>query len=93
MPSGKKHQGIENLINKAKKSWLTLQRFLCKSERKTVNTYLNLIDTTIKPDVLYVCKGWGDPKDQNNWSKIEKFNLSLCKQIPGVKNSTSSSKI
>ena len=93
MPSGKKHQGIENLINKAKKSWLTLQRFLCKSERKTVNTYLNLIDTTIKPVVLYVCKSWGDPKDQNNLSKIEKFNLSLCKQIPGVKNSTSSSKI
>ena len=26
--SGKKHQGIENLINKAKKSWFILQRFL-----------------------------------------------------------------
>ena len=38
-------------------------------------------------------KARGDPKDQNNLSKIEKFNLSLCKQMPGVKNSTSSSKI
>ena len=27
IPSGKKHQGIENLINKAKKSWFILQRF------------------------------------------------------------------
>ena len=78
MPSGKKHQGIENLINKAKKSWLILQRFLCKSERKTVNTYLNLIDKTVKPVVLYVCECWVDPKDQSNLSKIEKFNLSLC---------------
>ena len=48
-PSGKKHQGTENLINKTKKSWFILQRFLYKSEGKTVNTYLNLIDTTIKP--------------------------------------------
>ena len=52
-PSGKKHQGTENLINKTKKSWFILQRFLYKSEGKTVNTYLNLIDTTIKPVVLY----------------------------------------
>ena len=28
----KKHQGIENLINKAKTSWFILQRFLYKSE-------------------------------------------------------------
>ena len=27
-----------------------------KSKGKTVNTYLNLIDTTIKPVVLYVCE-------------------------------------
>ena len=92
-PSGKKHQGIENLINKAKKSVFILKPFLCKSEGKPVNTYLNLIDTTIKPVVLYACESWGNPKDQNNLSKIEKFNLSLCKQILGVKNNTSDSKV
>ena len=32
IPSGKKHQRIENLINKAQKSWFILQRFLQKSE-------------------------------------------------------------
>ena len=39
----KKLQGIENLINKAKKSWFMLQQFLHNSEGKTVNrlsTYL-----------------------------------------------------
>ena len=85
IPSRKEHQGIENLINKAKKSWFILQRFLYRSEGKTVNTYLNLIDTTIKSVVLYASESWGDPKDQNNLSKIEKFHLSFCKQILGVK--------
>ena len=93
IPSGKKHQEIENLINKAKKSWFILQRFLYKSEGKTVNTYLNLTDTTIKPVVLYACESCGDPKGQNNSTKIEKFHLSLCKQILRVKNNTSSSKV
>ena len=54
---------------------------------------LNLIDTTIKPVVLYACKSWGDPKYQHKLSKIEKFHLLLCKQILGVKNNMSSSKV
>ena len=63
IPSGKKkHQGITNLINKWKKSWLILQQFLYKSEGKSVNTYLNLIDTTIKPVVLYAWESWGGPQ-------------------------------
>ena len=73
LPSGKKHQGIENLINKPKKSCFILQRFLYKSEGKTVSTYLNLIHTTIKPAVLYACESWRNPKDQNNLSKILNF--------------------
>ena len=93
IPSGKKHQGIEHLINEAKNSWFILQRFLYKSEGKTVNTYLNLIDTTITRVVLYAYESWGDPKDQNNFSKIEKFHLSLCKQILEVKNNRNSSKV
>ena len=62
IPSGKKHQGIENLINKAKMSWFILQRFLYKSEGKTVNTYLNLIDTTIKPVLFKLAKDGGTAK-------------------------------
>ena len=58
-PSRKKHQGIENLINKAKKSWFILQRFSYKSEGKTINTYLNVIDITIKAVVLYACENGG----------------------------------
>ena len=39
IPSGKKHQGIEYLINKEKRLWFILQRFLYKTEGKSVNTY------------------------------------------------------
>ena len=60
---GKKHQRTENLMSKAKKSWFIIQRFLYKSEGKAANTYLNLINATIKPVVLCACESWGDPKD------------------------------
>ena len=40
-----------------------------------------------------LAKAGRDPKDQNNLSKIEKFHLSLCKEIVGVKNNISSSKV
>ena len=54
--SGKKHQGVENLINKAIKVRFILQRFLYTFEEKSVNTYVNLIDTTIESVVLYACE-------------------------------------
>ena len=35
-----------------------VQQFLYKSEGKTISTYLNLIDTTIKPLELYAGESW-----------------------------------
>ena len=66
-------------MNKVKKLWSILQRFLYKSEGISVGTWLNLNDATIKPVVIYACKSWGDPKDQNNLSKIDKFSHSVSK--------------
>ena len=43
--------------------------------------------------MLYACESWGDPKNQNNLSKIEKFYFSLYKQILGVKKNTSNAKV
>ena len=43
-------------------TWFILQRFLYKSEGKTVNTYLNLIDTTIKPVLFKLAKDGGTAK-------------------------------
>ena len=87
--SGKKHMGIENLINKGRRAWFSIQRMISKSEEKTVQTHSKLVDSLIKPILLYACESWGDSKNDisnkdifNN--KIEKFHLPMCKQILGV---------
>jgi len=49
IPSGKMHVGVENLINKAKKVWFSIQKYLFKSKEKRYRTYLKLIDTLVKP--------------------------------------------
>ena len=53
VPSGKKNKGIENRLNKGKKAWFAIQMSFQKSKAKTVKTYLKLIDTLIKPIILY----------------------------------------
>ena len=65
-----------------------LQQFLYTSEGKTVTTYLNLIDVTIKPVALYVCESWRYFQDQNDLAKLEKFHISLCNQMLRVQNNT-----
>ena len=85
IPSGKKHVGIENLLNKAKKAWFSIQKILHKSKEKTVDTYLKLIDSLIKPIILYACESWGDSlKKEFFANKIEKFHVSMYKQVLGV---------
>ena len=85
VPSGKMNEGIENLLNKGKKAWFAIQRSLQKSKAKTVKTYLKLIDTLIKPIILYACEAWGDIRTKKLFeNKTEKFHLSMCKQVLGV---------
>ena len=49
-------------INQVKKWWFMLQWFQYKSDRKNVNTDLNLTNTTIKPVCFMLVKGGGIPK-------------------------------
>ena len=56
-----------------------------KSKEKTYRTYLKLIDTLVKPVMLYSCEVWGESFFQKEFkSKIERFHLAMCKQILGV---------
>lgn len=85
IPSGKMHTGIEHLINKAKKAWFSIQKSLMKSKEKTVHTYTKLIDSVIKPVLLYACEVWGDlPSKKLYENKVERFHLSMCKQVLGI---------
>ena len=51
IPSGRKHKGIENLLKNAWKTWFAIQ-ILFKSKKNTLDTYLRLIETIIKPIAL-----------------------------------------
>ena len=81
-PSGKKQAGIENLINKARKAWFSIQKMLHKSKEKTIHTYLKLTNSLVKPVVLYACECWGNSLKKDYFSnKVEKFRMSMYKQI------------
>ena len=43
------------------------------------------MDSTIKPILLYACECLGDALTKNDLlcNKVEKFHLSMCKQILG----------
>ena len=94
IPSGKKHVGIENLLKKGKKAWFSIQKMLNKSKEKTIATYLKLIDSLVKPIILYACECWGDSQKKDIFAnKIEQFHMSMCKQIIGVYKSTNNIKV
>ena len=67
---------------------------LHKSKEKTIDVYLKLIDSLVKPIILYACECWGDSLKKDCFAnKIEKFYVSIYKQILGVKKNVSSMKI
>ena len=67
---------------------------LRKSKEKTIGTYLKLVDSLVKPVILYACECWGDSiKKEIFTNKIEQFHMSMCKQILGVKKFTNSTKV
>ena len=85
IPSGKMHFGVQNLVNKAKKAWFAIQKYLHRSKEKSIHTYTKLIDSLIKPILLYSCEAWGDTTLKKPFeSKTEKLHLSMCKQVLGI---------
>ena len=69
---------------------------LLKSKGKTVNTYLKLINSIIKPIIimLYACECWGNSLKKGLFNdEIEKLHLSICNQVLGVKRTTNSMKV
>ena len=94
--SGTGNTGIRNLLKQAKKAWYALQYYLKTSKNKNISTYLHLFDTQIKPILLYACEAWADSlKDVGNITgniqknEIERFHISVLKQLLGVHKKTS----
>ena len=82
------------MINKARKVWFYVQKMLHKSKEETIGVYLKLIDSLVKPIILYACECWVDSLKKDCFTnKIEKFYVSIYKQVLGVKKNVGSMKI
>ena len=67
---------------------------LSKSKEKAIGTYHKLVDSLVKPVILYACECWGDSiKKEIFANKIEQFDISMCKQILGVNRFTNIIKV
>ena len=87
--------GVHHLINQAKKAWFSIKYYLFSSKNKNIDTYLKLFDTQIKPILLYASDSWADSQKLNPHveillvkNKIEKFQISIFKQLLGVSRKT-----
>ena len=94
--SGSDNVGINNLLKQAKKAWFAIRYYLKTSENKNISTYLHLFDTQVQPIILYACESWADSlKDDRTIleniqrNSMEKFQMSVLKQILGVHKKTS----
>ena len=60
-----------------------MQKFLHKVKEKTVNIYLKLLNTLIKPVVLCAYECLGNHSRKNTYKKVKKVLISICTQILG----------
>ena len=98
--SGSDNAGISNLLNQAKKAWYAIRQLMSKSMNKNIKTYLHLFDTQVKPILIYGCEAWSNSlKDDENIgniikkSAIEKFHISVLKQLLGVHRKTTNTAV
>jgi len=86
-PSGEISTGLNDLRDRAMKAFYKLKNSLGTSFHRYLKTTLHLLDTLVKPILLYASDFWGClkmPKD----NPIEKFHHMACKQILGVQKQT-----
>ena len=67
---------------------------LHRSKEKTIDVYLKLIDSVVKPIILHSCECWGDSLKKDCFTiKIERFYVSTYKQLLGVKKNVGGMKV
>jgi len=86
-PSGEIKSGLKDLRDRAMKAFFKLKTTMGVAFNQNVTTTLFLLDTLIKPILLYASDFWGClklPKD----NPIENFHHMACKHILGVQKQT-----
>ena len=86
-PSGEIRTGLKDLRDRAMKAFFSLKTSMGMAFDTDIKTTLHLLDTLIKPILLYVSDFWGclQPARDN---PIEKFHIMACKHILGVQKQT-----
>ena len=86
-PSGEIKSGLKDLRDRALKAFMKLKGDLGTSFKQHVSTTLSLIDTMVKPILLYNSDFWGCMKLPSG-NPIENLDMMICKSILGVQKCT-----
>ena len=86
-PSGEIRSGLQDLRDRSFKAFMKLRSQLGTSFNQNVQLSLSLVDSLIKPIMLYASDFWGCLKPPKN-NPLEKLNIMICKQILGVQSKT-----
>ena len=87
-PSGEIRTGLQDLRDRAFKSFQALKNKMGDSFNRDIETALNLYDSMIKPILTYASDFWGCMKLPKNNNPIEIMQMKIYKQILGVHKQT-----
>ena len=86
-PSGEIKTGLQDLRDRALKSFQNLKNKMGDPFNQNVLTAISLFESLIKPILFYCSDFWGCLKLPNN-NPIENLHMRICKQILGVQKQT-----
>ncbi len=86
-PSGEISSGLNDLKDRAFKAFMKIKNDLGVAFYQDILTSLTLIDTLVKPVLMYNSDFWGCMKLSKN-NPIDTFHLKMCKQLLGVNKDT-----
>ena len=86
-PSGEICTGVKDLRDRAFKAYMKMKNDLGTAFNHDIMTVLKLMDSLIKPILLYASDFWGCLKLPKN-NPIENLHMMMCKQILGVQKQT-----
>ena len=86
-PSGEINTGLKDLRDRAFRAFMKIRRDLGPSFNQNVPLILSLIDSLVKPILLYASDFWGCFKLPKS-NQIDTFYMSMMKQVLGVQKQT-----
>ena len=86
-PSGEINTGLNDLKDRSLRAFSKIKKDLGESFDKDIKTTLTIIDTMIKPIMMYNSDFWGCMKLPKN-NPIEVTHMKICKQLLGVHKTT-----